>query len=220
MSPTHGQREPIGGNKTVSKENKSSSPLEIDIRSQRLSDTYPIRQTISDRTNSLTTRIYGRLVSKYLLGPLIQTLFPRVLHNNPLVQYLLQFVTTTQVQLLCEWTCPEGHICRQYEGHSGDHVCVFGHVEGRAIRTCRHVCDCRHCDAQCSFEAGHGGIHKCHFRHHWTDIPATRADQEAFRDDKNIGDYVDELIYMSQEEMKFTAIPPAADPRDESWTEE
>lgn len=194
--------------------------LEIDIRSQRLADTYPIRQSIYDRTNSWPTRIYRRLVARYLLGPLIGFLFPRVLNNHPLVQYLLQFVTTTQVQLLCEWTCDEGHICRHYEGHTGRHECVFGHVEGRPIRKCDHVCDCRQCDAQCAFEAGHGGIHKCHFRHYWSDIPATRAEQEAFRDDKYIGDYVDELIYMSPEEMKFSAIPPAADERDETWVDE
>lgn len=187
--------------------------LEIDIRSQRVSDIYPIRQRIFDRTNNLALRLYRKSVAAYLLEPIISLLFPRVLNNAGLISYF--FHQTTQVKLLCEWTCAEGHICSLDEGHRGKHVCVFGHAQDAPILKCPHLCDCRSCDAECVFPVGHSGIHKCYFKHSWSDIPSSRAQQRAFRDDKAIGEYIDELAYCSTEEMKFSHIPECLDPEDE-----
>ena len=82
-----------------------------------------------------------------------------------------------------------------------------------------HVCDARHCDGRCALAPGHSGTHKCHFRHYPRDIPANRAEQEAFRDDKAIGDYIDELAYSTAEDIKYSHIPEPLDESDESWTE-
>ncbi len=199
-------------------EDESMSVSTRDLRSQRLSDTYPIRMGIVDQSNGLFTRLYRRVLANYLLQPMIHLLFPRVLQNKAAVQ-LLGFRTTTQVKLLCPWTCADGHICQYYEGHTGPHKCVFNHAEGAPIRKCPHVCDCRHCEGRCIYPPGHSGIHKCHFRHYPRDVPGSRAEQEAFRDDKAIGDYIEELAYSTPEDIKFSHIPETLDPRDESWTE-
>lgn len=189
---------------------------EIDIRSQRLSDTHPVRAAIYDNTNPLPVRWYRRFASQYILQPIIHILFPRVLNNQRMVR-VFGFTPTTQVKLLCPWTCEEGHICENYEGHTGKHKCVFGHVEDQPILKCGHVCDCKGCEAECVYKPGHRGIHKCYFRHLPRDIPSNRTEQEAFRDDKAIGDYIDELAYISPEEMKFSHIPECLDPKDEEW---
>jgi hypothetical protein len=190
-----------------------------DIRSQRLSDTYPIRMAITDQSNNFLVRLYRRIIAHYFLRPLIHLLFPRVLNNQTLVQLLLGFRSTTQVKLLCAWTCDEGHICQYPEHHSGRHKCVFGHVEGVPILKCGHICDCRHCEGRCVYPPGHSGIHKCYFRHYPRDIPGTRAEQEAFRDDKAIGDYIDELAYSTSEDIKYSHVPETLDQKDENWTE-
>jgi hypothetical protein len=127
--------------------------------------------------------------------------------------------------------CDEGHVCQYYEGHTGLHKCVFDHTEGELILKCGHICDCKSCEAECVKQPGHGGIHKCHFRHPPRDIPGNRSEQEyailqhfltscrAFRYDKSIGDYVDELAYISPEDMKYSHIPQCQDPKDENWVE-
>ncbi len=187
----------------------------LNLRSQRISDTYPIHQYIVDRNSSFLSRFSKQFLANYVLQPLVNVLFPQVLHNNPVLQYLLFFRPTTQVKLLCSWTCDEGHICQHTEGHTGKHICVFGHVEGKPINKCPHICDCRNCDAECSFEQGHSGIHKCRFKHYWSDIPGNKRELEQFRDDKAIGDYIDELVYASNEELKFASIPETLDKSDE-----
>ena len=41
----------------------------------------------------------------------------------------------------------------------------------------------------------------------------------AFRDDKAVGDYIDELAYISAEEMKYAHIPETRHPaEEENWT--
>lgn len=189
---------------------------EIDIRSQRLSDTYPVRILIKEKSGNIFSNLYSRFVALYVLRPLISILFPRVLNNSYLAG-LLGFRRSTLVTLLCPWTCEDGHICSQKEEHTGKHVCIFGHVEGKPILKCGSVCDCRNCDADCVYGPNHSGIHKCNFRHYISDIPSTRRQQESFRDDKAIGDYIDELVYVSPEEMKFSHIPQAL--KYEKWFE-
>jgi hypothetical protein len=190
-----------------------------DIRSQRLSDTYPIRQLISDQSNGIFSSIYQMLAAFFVFQPFIHFLVPGVFNIYSFVP-LLGFQKTTQVKLLCEWTCPDGHICQYTEEHTGPHKCVFNHVEGVPILKCKHICDARQCDGRCVLSPGHSGTHKCHFRHYASDIPANRAEQEAFRDDKAIGDYIDELAYSSQEEIKYSHIPESLDTKDENWTNE
>jgi hypothetical protein len=41
----------------------------------------------------------------------------------------------------------------------------------------------------------------------------------AFRNDKSIGDYIDELAYILPEEMKYSHIPQCSDEKDENWFE-
>lgn len=72
---------------------------EIDIRSQRLSDTFPVRAKLYDRTNTLPNRLYRRFISQYILQPIIYILFPRVLNNQAIVR-LLSFRPTTQVKVI------------------------------------------------------------------------------------------------------------------------
>ncbi|KAL0479693.1 hypothetical protein AKO1_007526 [Acrasis kona] len=189
---------------------------ELDIRSQRFSDTYPVRANVYDQTNTLPVRLYRRFVSQYVLQPIIHLLFPRVLNNLAFVK-IFGFRQTTQVKLLCPWTCEDGHVCQYYEGHTGRHKCVFNHPEGESILKCPHICDCRDCEADCVYKPGHGGIHKCHFRHIARDIPGSKAELAAFKDDKSIGDYINELAYNTQEDTKFSHIPETLDPKDEDW---
>lgn len=99
-----------------------------------------------------------------------------MLNNSPFLKFF--FSQTTQVKLLCPETCDEGHICRFIEGHSGKHVCVFGHTIGEPVIKCGHICDCRGCNAECTLRPGHYGIHKCYFRHYPSDIPSNRVQQE------------------------------------------
>jgi hypothetical protein len=72
--------------------------LEIDIRSQRLSDTYPIRANIYDRTNNFFVRQYRHFTANYIMQPIIHLLFPRVLNNQAIARLLL-FSRTTQVKV-------------------------------------------------------------------------------------------------------------------------
>jgi hypothetical protein len=41
----------------------------------------------------------------------------------------------------------------------------------------------------------------------------------SFQNEKSIGDYVDELAYITQEDMKFSHIPKCSDEKDENWFE-
>jgi hypothetical protein len=70
----------------------------IDIRSQRLSDTYVVRQKIYDQTNNILTRFYKRFVSWYVLTPIINFFFPMILNNSILVK-ILSFRDSTQVKV-------------------------------------------------------------------------------------------------------------------------
>jgi hypothetical protein len=71
---------------------------EIDIRSQRISDTHPIRATIYDRTNNFFVRQYRYIAANYVLQPVIQFLFPRVLNNQSWLGFF--FLPTTQVKVI------------------------------------------------------------------------------------------------------------------------
>lgn len=150
---------------------------ELDIRSQRLSDTYPVRIVIKDKSTNFLSRLYYKFVAFYVLRPFINLLFPRVLNNTYLAS-ILGFSRSTVVQLLCPETCEEGHICQYYEGHKGKHVCLFGHTVGEPILKCGNICDCRNCDAECVYAPNHSGIHKCNFRHYLSDIPSSKKQQE------------------------------------------
>lgn len=187
---------------------------EVGVRSQRLSDAYPVRQRIFEPRLAIH-RGYSHYSSK-LVDVLVNFLFPRVLHHSGILGAF--FSRTTAVRLLCPHTCADGHICTFYEGHRGDHLCSFGHRNRDAIPHCGHGCDCRGCEADCAFGPGHLGPHKCTFNHSWSDIPGSRNDIIRFRLDKAIGDYVDELAYASPEEIRYAHIPETLSPDDEQWT--
>eukprot|EP01080_Neovahlkampfia_damariscottae_P006123 gene6123-10132_t len=192
--------------------------LSLDIRSQRLSDTYPIRQRIQDKSFGFLSKLYAKFLAYYILNPMINILFPRILNNSRILS-LFGFRPSTQVKLLCEWTCADGHICTYKEGHKGKHLCIFGHAENKKILKCKSICDCRGCEADCVFEPGHSGIHKCYFRHYPSDIPSTMIQKESFQNEKSIGDYIDELAYITPEDMKFSHIPKCVKEKDENWFE-
>jgi hypothetical protein len=206
--------ESSGGGGNVN--NLISSP-----RSQRLSDTYSLRSHLSTQTKPTITRVYQTIISNLIIDPLVTFLFPRIRDNQiqgiPLFNFL--FRPTTQVQLLCSWTCEEGHVCRHPQGHSHEikHECIFGHVEGEKIVNCGHLCDCRYCEAPCAFKPNHSGTHQCHFRHALRDIPSNRKEQETFRDEKAIGGYMSELTFISGEDMKYSHIPTTLNDEDENW---
>ena len=109
---------------------------------------------------------------------MINILFPRILNNSRILSFF--FRPSTQVKLLCEWTCSEGHICKYKENHKGKHICIFGHLENKNIQKCNSICDCKGCEADCVFEPGHSGIHKCYFRHYPSDIPSTMTQKERY----------------------------------------
>ncbi|KAG2387669.1 hypothetical protein C9374_001263 [Naegleria lovaniensis] len=192
------------------------------LRSQRLSDTYPLRSQLAVQTKPAMTRIYQSIISNLFIDPIVTFLFPRVLDNRlqnlPIIN--LFFKPTTQVQLLCAWTCEEGHICKHTHGHTGKHECIFGHVEGEPIAKCGKICDCRFCEAPCVLKPNHSGTHACHFRHALRDIPTNRREQEAFRDEKAIGGYMSELAFISGEDMKYSHIPTTLNDEDEHWWSE
>jgi hypothetical protein len=76
--------------------------LSLDIRSQRLSDTYPIRQRIQDKSFGIFSRLYSKFLAYYILNPFINFLFPRILNNSRILS-IFGFQPSTQVKLLCEW---------------------------------------------------------------------------------------------------------------------
>ncbi|KAL9644118.1 hypothetical protein ABK040_005583 [Willaertia magna] len=199
------------------------------VRSQRLSDTYPIRIELTKKSKNSLTNTYQSFLSSFLIQPFIHFLFPRVLNNK--ISFF--FVPTTTIKLLCTWTCPYGHICKYDEGHEGPHECIFGHKEleyNKKKNTtinkdyesdiCGHLCDCRYCESPCSLSKGHSGTHKCYFKHSLRDIPINRKQQELFRDEKAISDYTSELAFIQHEdELKYSSIPMNRNEKDENWTE-
>jgi len=195
-----------------------SQHLEFEIRSQRLSDTYPIRLQIAEHTDGYLSRLYKKFIAFYILKPLITFIFPMVLNNSNLVS-LFGIQPSSKATLLCPMMCDDGHICQYYENHSGKHICVFGHKIGKPIQKCHGICDCRSCDSDCAYPPGHSGIHKCNFRHYWNDIPSSKVQLLSFRNDKSIGDYVDELAYSTPEDMKFSNIPETLKKPQETWFE-
>nr|QRZ58762.1 Gsp-co-occurring protein 12 [Malawimonas jakobiformis] len=184
------------------------------VRSQTLSDTYPVRQRILDR-NPIFVRLY-RLLTSRILGAIINSLYAQVLDHTGFGRL---FVRSPKVKLLCDHQCSLGHNCRYEDGHRGQHVCVFGHVGDLPVRQCNAVCDARGCDGECYMRPGHAGPHKCYFRHYLADIPTTNRDANAFQDDKAIGDYVTALAYSTAEDMRFAHIPEHADADDAAWME-
>ena len=216
------EEEESEGFNQVSSSSESTALALSSLRSQRLSDTYPLRMQLVTQTKPTITRVYQSIISNLIIDPLLSFFFPRIL-NNQIQENVpglnLLFRPTTQVQLLCSWTCDEGHVCRHQQGHSQRHECIFGHKEGDPIVKCGHLCDCRFCEAPCSLKPGHSGTHQCYFRHALRDIPTNRKEQETFRDEKAIGGYMSELAFISNEDMKYSHIPTTLNEEDEKWWE-
>lgn len=184
------------------------------IRSQRLSDTYAVRQQLLGSTGFLS-RLWERAASS-LVRRLVDYVFPLVIRGTAQPAFLFQ--PSTAVRLLCDHRCADGHICCQVSGHGGSHVCAFGHVNSAPIPKCPHMCDCARCEADCALPPGHGGPHQCHFRHPFSEVPGSAHELASFQLEKGIGDYVDELAHASEEEIRFAHVPEAADfQRDETW---
>ena len=203
---------------------ETSVSQELNIRSQRLSDTYPKRIEVLKSQSNIGSRIFNQFITITILRlvfynlqkrPLINFIFPLILNNSYIISWL-GFRKTTMVKLLCPWTCDEGHICQFNENHKGKHVCLFGHQEGQKIEKCKHICDCRYCESDCCFPPNHRGIHKCYFRHSFSDIPSSKKQRDLFSSEKSIGDYIDELVYSSTEEMKYSHIPESSE-KDKNW---
>ncbi|KAF0853021.1 Type II secretion system (T2SS)-associated protein Gcp12 [Andalucia godoyi] len=205
-----------GGSRNGESNGNGDALSELGVRSQRLSDAYVVRQQVFQPA-SLLSRAFQKATSS-LIGVVVEYLFPRVLENSGVIGQLF-FVKSTSVRLLCGVPCADGHPCALHEGHSGSHKCVFGHWNQDPVPHCSYTCDCRNCDAACSLHPGHRGPHHCHFNHNWSDIPGSTGELQAFRTDKSIGDYIDELAYASPDEIRYAYVPPVLDDKDERWTE-